>query len=227
VRLFCLFASPPEKDLEWSDSAIEGSYRFLNRLWRLIMELLPELKPTGPCAPMDHSSLTEAEKKLRTKEHEIISKITRDMVEKFQFNTAIAGAMELVNAINQAREELGSSSQRQKVLSSAISSVLTVLAPITPHICEELWEKSGYKQPLAQSPWPEHDPQALVKDELLVVIQVNGKLRSKLQVSADISKEQLQQMALDDEKTKKHIQDKEIVKIIVIPEKLVNIVVKN
>lgn len=227
VRLFCLFASPPERDLEWSDSAIEGSYRFLNRLWRLVMELLPELKPVGPCAAMDHSALTEPEKNLRTKEHETVSKITRDMAEKFQFNTAIAGAMELVNTINQAREELGNSPQRQEILSSAISSVLAVLAPITPHICEELWKKSGYEQPLAQSPWPKHDSQALVRDEVLVVIQVNGKLRSKLQVSADISKEQLQQMALDDEKTKKHIQDKEIVKIIVIPGKLVNIVVKN
>jgi len=226
VRLFCLFASPPEKDLEWSDSAIEGAYRFLNRLWRLVMELLPDLKPTGPCAALDQNILNEAEKALRSKEHESVRKITRDMVDKFQFNTAIAGAMELVNAVYLSKDELGNSPFRKEVLSSAISSVLTVLSPITPHICEELWAKLGYDYPLSQSSWPGYDAGALQKDELLVVIQVNGKLRSKISVPADISREELRQLALKDEKAVKHILGKEIIKTILIPQKLVNIVVK-
>ncbi len=227
VRLFCLFASPPEKDLEWSDSAIEGAFRFLNRLWRLVMELLPELRPTGPCAVLDQDFLSEGEKSLRTKEHESIQKITRDMIDKFQFNTAIAGAMELVNAIYQSKDELGDSPNRCEVLSSAISSVLTVLSPITPHVCEELWTRLGYDYPLSQSSWPRHDDRALLRDEVLVVIQVNGRLRSKMSVPADISREELRRLALNDEKTLKHIQGGDIIKTVIIPQKLVNIVVKN
>ena len=227
VRLFCLFASPPEKDLEWSDSAIEGASRFLNRLWRLTMELLPELKPVGPCKVLDQLSLNHAEKSLRTKEHETIMKITRDMIDKFQFNTAIAGAMELVNAIYHSKDELKDSFNGQEVLSSAISSVLTVLSPITPHVCEELWAMLGYDYPLSQSSWPQYDSLALQRDEVLVVIQVNGKLRSKISVPADISREKLGQSALKDEKALKHIQNKEIIKTIIIPQKLVNIVVKD
>ncbi len=226
VRLFCLFASPPEKDLEWSDSSIEGAYRFLNRLWRLVVELLPGLKPSGPCAAIDHDRLNETEKNLRTKEHETIKKISKDMLDKFQFNTAIAGVMELVNTINQLKGELENSPNRQEVLSSAIASVLTVLAPITPHICEELWSMLGYGYSLAHSSWPGYDEKALQKDEVLVVIQINGKLRSKLSVPADISREELAQRAKNDEKAQKHIKGREIIKIVVIPQKLVNIVVK-
>ncbi len=227
VRLFCLFASPPEKDLEWSDSAIEGGYRFLNRLWRLVLELLPELKPVGPCADIDHQVLNPAEKTLRTKEHDSIRKISRDMLDKFQFNTAIAGAMELVNAIYHSKDELSDSPNRQVVLSSAVSSVLTVLAPITPHVCEELWAKLGYDYPLSESSWPQYDPRALQKDEILVVFQVNGKLRSKVSAPVDILREELIKTALADEKIRKHIQGKEVVKTVVIPQKLVNIVVKS
>ncbi|MFW6037555.1 MAG: leucine--tRNA ligase [Desulfonatronovibrio sp.] len=227
VRLFCLFASPPEKDLEWSDSAIEGACRFLNRLWRLVLELLPELRPTGPCAQIDHSALNQAEKTLRTKEHESVQKITRDMIDKFQFNTAIAGTMELVNAIYHFKEQAGDSPNRQAVLSSAISTVASVLAPITPHICEEIWSMLGYDYYLSQSSWPVYDQRALEKDEVLVVIQVNGKLRSKISAAPDASREDLRETALQDEKIQKFIQDREIVKVIVVPGKLVNIVVKS
>ncbi|MFP4110901.1 MAG: leucine--tRNA ligase [Desulfonatronovibrio sp.] len=227
VRLFCLFASPPEKDLEWSDSAIEGACRFLNRLWRLVLELLPELRPTGPCAQIDHSALNQAEKTLRTKEHESVQKITRDMIDKFQFNTAIAGTMELVNAIYHFKEQAGDSPNRQAVLSSAISTVTSVLAPITPHICEEIWSMLGYDYYLSQSSWPVYDQRALEKDEVLVVIQVNGKLRSKISAAPDASREDLRETALQDEKIQKFIQDREIVKVIVVPGKLVNIVVKS
>ncbi|WP_045216747.1 leucine--tRNA ligase [Desulfonatronovibrio magnus] len=226
VRLFCLFASPPEKDLEWSDSAIEGAYRFLNRLWRLVMELLPILTPTGPCASFEQTELTEVQKELRAKEHDTIRRVSKDMIDKFQFNTAIAGAMELVNTINQLKDKLTDTQQGQQLLSSAIASVLTILNPITPHICEELWQEIKYQQPLTRASWPTYDPQALIRDEVLVVVQVNGKLRSKLNVAADIDKQELTRLALSDEKIQKHIEGKEIVKTIVVPGKLVNIAVK-
>ncbi|MFW6005765.1 MAG: class I tRNA ligase family protein, partial [Desulfonatronovibrionaceae bacterium] len=226
VRLFCLFASPPEKDLEWSDQAMEGSFRFLNRLWRLVHDLLPDLAPVGACAAVDSSNLSQAARGLRRKEHETVLKITRDMSEKFQFNTAIAGAMELTNHISQSREEIRDPEERRQVLSSAVSSVLAVLSPVTPHICEELWAHMGYDYYLSGSSWPRTDPEAMVKEEVLVVVQVNGKLRSKLTVPVDISEEEMKKMALEDEKAAKHIQGGEIVKTVVIPGKLVNIVVR-
>ncbi len=226
VRLYCLFASPPEKDLEWSDSAIEGSYRFLNRLWRLVHELSGVISPVGPCISMEEHSLTPEEKDLRAAEHEALRRATRDMLDKFQFNTAIAACMELLNPIGQQRQSLKASPSGPQVLSSALSTVLTVLAPITPHICEELWAHMGYKQSLAWSRWPDYDPRALVRQETTVVIQVNGKLRSSISVPVDMDQEELKSMCLNDEKVKKHIQGKKVVKMIAVPQKLVNIVVR-
>ncbi|WP_291320120.1 leucine--tRNA ligase [Desulfonatronospira sp.] len=226
VRLYCLFASPPEKDLEWSDSAIEGSYRFLNRLWRLVHELSGVISPVGPCMAMEGTKLTPEENELRTAEHEAMRRATRDMLDRFQFNTAIAACMELLNTIGQRRQSLRESPNGPQVLSSALSTVLTVLAPITPHICEELWSHMGYRQSLAWSRWPEYDSRALVRQEVTVVIQVNGKLRSSMNVPVDMDQEELKSLCLEDEKVKKHIQDKNVVKVIIVPQKLVNIVVR-
>ncbi len=226
VRLYCLFASPPEKDLEWSDAAIEGSCRFLNRLWRLVEELGPALSPVGPCVDMNAAELSPQEKELRAAEHGALRKAGRDMLERFQFNTAIAAAMELVNALSQHKEVLTARSSGKKALSSALSTVLSIMAPITPHICEELWSRMGYKTSLARTPWPEYDSRALLQDEVLVVIQINGKLRSKMSVPADMDQEELKSLALEDAKVQKHIQGKSVTQLIVVPGKLVNIVVK-
>ena len=226
VRLYCLFASPPEKDLEWSDSAIEGSYRFLNRLWRTVHELSGVISPVGPCLAMEGQGLTPEEKELRAAEHEAMRRATRDMLDRFQFNTAIAACMELLNTIGQHRESLRQSPSGPQVLSSALSTVLTVLAPITPHICEELWSHMGYQHSLAWSRWPEYDPRAVVRQEITVVIQVNGKLRSSINVPAEMDQEELKNLCLEDEKVKKHIQGKDVVKVISVPKKLVNIVVR-
>ncbi len=226
VRLYCLFASPPEKDLEWSDQAIEGSYRFLNRLWRLIHDLPPVLSPVGPCLKVNPDELGFEEKELRAVEHDVMRRATRDMLERFQFNTAIAAAMELLNAVNQHKEALKSNKSGQQILSSALSTVLTVLAPIVPHICEELWSFMGYKTPLAAAKWPAYDSQAIEKEKITVVIQVNGKLRSSLNVPADINEEEFKRLALADSKARKHIQGRTVIKLIVIPKKLVNIVVR-
>ncbi len=224
VRLFCLFAAPPERDLDWSESGIEGANRFLHRVWRLVVELEKDLAPIGPCAPIEENVLQEKEKDLRRKEHSTVDKVTRDIENRFQFNTAIAAIMELTNAVYGVKDELQASRKGKEVLSSAISTILAALSPTAPHICEELWSKIGYENLLAETEWPQPDPRAMHKDEVLVVLQVNGKLRGKLSVPRDISREDLQNAALEDENILKHTQGKSIKKVIVVPGKLVNVV---
>jgi leucyl-tRNA synthetase len=225
TRLFCLFAAPPEKDLEWSDAGVEGAHRFLSRLWRLVDELLSLLSPCGPTRTVEGLTLTTEEKDLRRKEHETVLKATTDIQNKFQFNTVIAAAMEMVNHLYKSKEMLKTSENGPLLLSSAISSVLTILAPITPHVCEELWQAMGNEVPLSEQPWPDHDPAALTKEEITIVVQVNGKLRGRISVAADASRESVQKIALADPNVCKHIEGKTIRKVIVIPEKLVNVVV--
>ena len=225
VRLFCLFAAPPEKDLEWNDKGIEGSSRFLNRLWRLVDELEDVLSPVGACVDVA-GSLSEPEAELRRKEHDTIRRVERDMENKFQFNTAIAAMMELVNTLYATKDDLRTSANGPRLLSSAISSLLVALSPIAPHICEEVWARMGYPRTLAVEPWPKHDPEALKTNEVTVVLQVNGKLRSQISVPADADSEEIQNQAMNDQNVARHIEGKTIVKIIVIPGKLVNVVVR-
>ena len=225
VRLFCLFAAPPEKDLEWNDKGIEGSSRFLNRLWRLVDELEDVLSPVGACVDVA-GSLSEPEAELRRKEHDTIRRVERDIENKFQFNTAIAAMMELVNTLYTTKDDLRTSANGPRLLSSAISSLLVALSPIAPHICEEVWARMGYPRTLAVEPWPKHDPEALKTNEVTVVLQVNGKLRSQISVAADADSEEIQNQAMNDQNVARHIEGKTIVKIIVIPGKLVNVVVR-
>ncbi|GAB1408928.1 leucine--tRNA ligase [Desulfovibrionales bacterium] len=225
VRLFCLFAAPPEKDLEWSDQGIEGTYRFLNRLWRLVDEMMAVLTPVGSCAAI-HSPLSDAEAELRRKEHDTVRRVGRDMDNKFQFNTAIAAMMELVNTLYATKDAVRTTAQGQRVLSSAISSLLLTLSPIAPHICEELWQRMGYARSLVTEPWPVFDPEALKTSEVTVVVQVNGKLRSQITVAADALADEIEKSALDDPNIQRHIEGKTIAKVIVIPGKLVNVVVR-
>ncbi|WP_320170955.1 leucine--tRNA ligase [Maridesulfovibrio sp.] len=223
TRLFILFASPPEKDLEWSDQGIEGAFRFLNRIWRLAEELDGSLAPVGACAKPAAELPAEA-KKLRLKEHETVKRASRDMENKFQFNTVIAATMELVNEIYSLKDKLIESEEGKFAMSSAFSTVLTVLSPIAPHICEELWSALGYKGCIAEVPWPEFDESAMVTDELLIIIQVNGKMRGKLSVPAAAGKEEIEKTALSHENVTKHIEGKIVRKVIVVPGKLINIV---
>jgi leucyl-tRNA synthetase len=225
TRLFTLFASPPEKDLDWNDQGVEGAHRFLHRLWRHYQQLESMLTPIGPCARLNSQDLTKAERDLRRKEHETLLKVSRDLEHEFQFNTCIAAVMELMNALNASQGELSQADKGKLVLSSVWSTSLLCLYPMVPHICEELWAKTGYDRCLAQCSWPDHDPEALHKDELLIVVQVNGKLRGKLSVPSGAGQEEIKALALENEKVHKHIQGKEVKKVIVVPEKLVNIVV--
>ncbi len=225
VRLFCLFAAPPEKDLEWNDKGIEGASRFLNRLWRLVDELDGVLSAVGPCVDAN-CPLSEAEAELRRKEHDTIRRVERDMENKFQFNTAIAAMMELVNTLYATKDDLRGTAAGARLLSSAISSVLVALSPIAPHICEELWARMGHERSLTVEPWPTHDPDALKTSEVTVAVQVNGKLRGQISVAADASNEEIQATALGDQNVERHLEGKTIVKVIVIPGKLVNVVVR-
>jgi len=228
TRLFILFASPPEKDLEWSDAGIEGAFRFLNRVWRLAEELADAgaLKAVGPCAPLSElgGAVEGQAKDLRRKEHDTVRKVTRDMDNKFQFNTVIAALMELVNEMYGVKDGLKNAPGGAKALSSALSTVLTLLSPVAPHLCEELWAHMGHKGQLATHPWPGYDESALVKDEIELVVQVNGKVRGKLMVPAAANQDELREFARTHENVLKHLEGKSIKKLIVVPGKLVNVV---
>ncbi len=224
TRLFTLFASPPEKDLDWNDQGVEGSYRFLNRLWRFGQECRDFFQPIGPCANFRSAKLSELEQGLQRKEHQSLMKVSHDLENTFQFNTAIASAMELMNELSGKKEDLLEQRIGPQVFSSAWSTLLVILYPMVPHICEELWDQTGYSQHLAQISWPRYDPEALKQKERLLVVQVNGKLRGKITVPAATDKEQIQQMALSHENVKRYIQDRTIKDVIIVPDKLVNIV---
>lgn len=225
VRLFCLFAAPPERDFDWSDTGIEGASRFVHRVWRLVDELLPKLSALQPCSSTADDAASEAGKELRFKEHSTVQKAENDISAKFQFNTAIAAVMELVNTLYQHKDSLSNDSKGCRVLSSAISTVLTLLQPITPHLCEELWERLGHKDALIRQPWPQYNPEALVKDMLTVIVQVNGKLRGRITVAADADEEQVKQAAMSEPNVQKHLEGVTVRKVLVVPGKLVNVVV--
>jgi len=220
VRLFMMFTSPPEQSLEWSDTAINGSYRFLKKLWKLIKTHQDSIKDVSEISTND--GFNENQNKLRRKTHQTISKVTDDIGRRYTFNTAIAAVMELVNEVStfNVNDELD-----LQVIKEAIESILLLLSPIVPHICHQLWLDINHEQPIIDAAWPKFDPSLLKSETSLIVIQVNGKLRSKLEVDASISEEELKSMALSDEKVLGFIEGNEIKKIIVIPEKLVNIVV--
>ncbi len=223
VRLFCLFAAPPEKELEWSDQGVEGASRFLGRVWRLVMDHLEELKAASP---YDGSAeLPSPLKALHRKTHQTIKKVTEDIEQRFHFNTAIAAIMELVNEIYAVPEGARESSAYWPVLREAVDAVVLLLSPMAPHIAEELWERLGHAPSISKVPWPKWREEALKAEEILVVVQVNGKLRSRLTVPADSSNEDLEKAALTDPKIQQFIEGKTIRKVIVVPKKLVNIVV--
>lgn len=224
VRLFCLFAAPPERDFDWSDSGIEGASRFLNRVWRLFVEIRPHLAAVSACSSTAGQALTPTAREIRLKEHATVRKVSEDIGNRYQFNTAIAAVMELVNALYLAKDELAGDENGRAVLSSAMATVLTLLSPITPHLCEELWENSGHAAPVSSEAWPAWSGEALERDMVTVVIQLNGKLRSKMEVPANAPKEDVERMALADPNIAPRLSGLTVRKIVVIPGKLVNVV---
>ena len=224
VRLFCLFAAPPERDFDWSDSGIEGASRFLQRVWRLFMDEESRFLPVRGCTSIAADVLNDTARDLRRREHLTVKKAGEDMSRRFQFNTAIAAVMELVNAMYLAREKMGQEEGDRRVFSSAMASVLTLLSPITPHICEELWERLGHTSSLQDEPWPVWDEAALQQDSVTIALQVNGKLRGTIDVPAQADKAALEAAARDDAAVQRHTAGLTIRKVIVVPGKLVNIV---
>jgi leucyl-tRNA synthetase len=219
ARLFSLFAAPPEKDLDWSDQGVDGSFRFLNRVWKLVHDRLDLVK--NAVAP-DVATLTAEERTLRRAVHKTIKKVTEDIEERFHFNTAIASVMELLNTVQPS--ELNTP-QRGAVMKEALETMVLLLAPFVPHISEELWQRLGNGTPLSLTAWPEYDRDAVVDEEKLVVVQVNGKLRSRVTVPAGTGEEELKAAALADEKVIPFLEGKQVRKVVCVPDKLVNIVV--
>jgi leucyl-tRNA synthetase len=223
TRLFCLFAAPPERDLEWSDQGVEGSYRFLQRVWRLA-ERWENALSAAESMPDNDLDLKGPHKELFRKTHATIKRVTQDIEERFHFNTVISAVMELVNTM-QAIDPADADQAGRAAMRGALETTVLLLSPIVPHFCEELWEILGHDQSVLLSPWPTYDEAATVKDEVEVVVQVNGKLRSRFSAATDAAESQLKQTALDDARIVRFIDGKPIRKVIVIKNKLVNIVV--
>jgi leucyl-tRNA synthetase len=251
VRLFMMFAAPPEQTLEWSDAGIEGAARFLRRLWKLVHQHvskfpLPERSesPKGgegrgegtksdsphpnPSPPFGLSlrsgrgALTQAQKALRGKLHETIAKVGDDVGRRYTFNTAIAAVMELVNALYKFE---AAGPQGRAVMQEALEATVLLLSPIVPHVCHRLWHALGHADAVLDHPWPSADPAALARERIRLVVQVNGKLRGEVEVAADAAQEELQAAALAEENVQRFVEGKPLRRCIVVPGKLINLVV--
>ncbi|MBE9396008.1 leucine--tRNA ligase [Pontibacterium sp. N1Y112] len=219
VRLFMMFAAPPEQSLEWSDSGVDGAHRFLKRLWK---QAFDHLQTGDDVVALDTAALTDDQQALRRKVHETIQKVSDDVERRQTFNTAIAAVMELSNAISKFVDV---SEQGRAVSQEALQTAVQLLAPIVPHITHELWTALGQEGDILTAPWPQVDESALVRTSIEMVVQVNGKVRAKINVAADADKDVILHTALAEENVQKHMADKSIRKQIVVPGKLVNIVV--
>jgi leucyl-tRNA synthetase len=227
TRLFCLFAAPPERDLEWNPDGVDGCNRFINRVWRLVKKYNDFLSDTAPYTGKA-SDLSKFAKDIYIKANQTIRKVTDDIEDDFHFNTAISSVMELVNALYAMEQDVNAFDHEMKqVLSFCIENILILLSPIVPHFSEELWEKCGRASSIIEHPWPEYRKDSLQTDEIIVVVQVNGKLRSKFTADVNTDEKEIKKQALSDKKVLKHILDKDIKKVIIIRKKqtLVNIVV--
>ena len=224
VRLFCLFAAPPERDFDWTESGIEGAHRFAQRVWRLCAELAGELPQAEAAAYVPGPEAAQSAREAAAREHAALRKTGEDIHGRFQFNTAIAAIMELVNYLYQARAELLESAEGRRALASSLASLLTMLHPFTPHLTEELWQRLGFAGRVADKPWPLFREEALRRERVTVVVQINGKLRARLELPADISQAEAEAAALADPNVHRHTDGRQIKKILHVPGKLINIV---
>ena len=222
ARLFILFASPPERDLEWSDQGVEGAARFLGRLWRIVHHFADAV--VAAPAGYDAASLDANEKELRRALHATIRKVTDDVADRFNFNTAISSIMELVNAMHAYRD--AAETVQPALLRETVEALLRLLAPFAPHIAEEIWQQLERSGSIHQQAWPKWDAEAIKTDSVEIVVQINGKVRDKLTVPSELSSAELEKVALQQEKVQQLVAGKTVVKVIAVPNKLVNIVVK-
>ncbi|ABP67404.1 leucyl-tRNA synthetase [Caldicellulosiruptor saccharolyticus DSM 8903] len=217
ARLFILFAAPPERDLEWSDQGVEGCFRFLNRLWRLYIELKDKLSDSSL------PGQSELDDELNYRLNYTIKKVTEDIGERFNFNTAISSIMELLNFLYDYKEK---GSLNRELILKTLKNFLILIYPFTPHIACELWEIMGFEGDIEDVSWPEYDESALVRKNVEIAVQINGKVRARFDVPVDISEEELKQKIMNNEKIKTLLEGKEIVKFIYVKNRLVNIVIK-
>jgi leucyl-tRNA synthetase len=231
VRLFILFAAPPEMDLEWSDHGMEGCWRFLNRVWNLA-ENLPPPPSSSPARGEDSLKLSlspqgrgtgEGGEEFRRHQHQTIKSVTEDAVTRFQFNTAIARLMEFSNYLSAATDKNDISGAD---LSEGLKTIALLLAPFCPHFSEELWEKLAGKPSVFSQEWPKYNPEFLIETEHEIIVQVNGKVRGRLKINVGIPEEDIKSRACSDPKVTPLLAGKEIKKVILVPNKLVNIVIK-
>ena len=218
VRLFMMFAAPPEQALEWSDDGVQGSFRFLKRFWNAVQAHVDG----GPVAALDVAALDAGQKELRRKTHQSIAKIGDDLGRRYTFNTAVAASMELLNAVTRFDDK---SEGGRAVVHEALEAVTLMLSPMVPHICTALWSQLGHESALIDERWPEVDESALEADLVEIVVQVNGKLRGRVSVAADADNETIGKQALADPNVQRFVEGKEVRKTIVVPGRLVNIVV--
>jgi len=218
ARLYTMFAAPPEQSLEWREDGVQGAYKFLRRVWKLVYDHVN----SGDVPSVKHEELTKPLQDVRRKIHETIEKVTDDIERRYTFNTAIAAVMELSNSLSRVDQSEGAA---RAVVREGIETLVLLLSPITPHICHHLWQSLGHGESVVDQPWPTLDKSALQQDEVELVVQVNGKLRAKISVAKDLSKEAIETIAMEDENVQRFTQDLTVRKVIVVPGKLVNIVV--
>jgi leucyl-tRNA synthetase len=248
-RMFIMFAAPPDRDLDWSDAGIEGSYRFINRFYRMVTGAIPAwqharsllaVKPgneAGMMGAITAEELAEGiakaapdlaaeDKELRRIIHSTVKRVTADLHDRFAFNTAISGLMEMTNAVYDYRSKVADERQNALVLAEAIQKAVLMIAPFCPHLADELWSRLGYPTSIHTADWPGFDPSAAQADTVEIVVQINGKVRERMELPAGITAAEMQQAALAAEKVQALIDGKQVVKVIPVPGKLVNIVIK-
>jgi len=214
ARLFVLFAAPPEKDVDWQDAGVEGMVRFLGRVYRFVTR-------NATRGQGDKASGGQGDKAILRKLHQTIRKVTEDFDSRWHFNTSLASIMELVNNLYAAEAELSATAMRE-----VLEKLVLLLGPFAPYVAEEMWEELGKTGPVFKQPWPEFDPELAHEELAEVVVQINGKLRSRIHVPFGTSKEELERTALNDDKTRQFLEGKQVLKAIIVPDRLVNLVVR-
>ncbi|WP_175612709.1 leucine--tRNA ligase [Fusobacterium mortiferum] len=226
TRLFIMFAAPPEKELEWNENGLAGAYRFLTKIWRLVMEHKENLE----FGEIDLTKVSRDDKALLIKLNQTIKKVTESIEDDYHFNTSIAATMELINETQDYKVNIleggKTTSESKKIFAEVIKNILVMLSPFTPHFCDELWEEMGNTGYLFNEKWPSYDEKLTVSSEVVMAVQVNGKVRGTVEVERGTDKDTVEKLALNLENVKKHMEGKTLVKLIVIPDKIVNIVVK-